>query len=135
MADATTKAPPCAGTFCWNELLTRETGPAQTFYTELFGWTTEEKDMGPAGTYTLYKNGETFVGGMMAIQGEQMENVPPNWLSYVAVDDVDASTTKAQGLGAKVCVPPTDVPNIGRFSVITDPTGATLGLYKSVHAC
>jgi predicted enzyme related to lactoylglutathione lyase len=70
---------------------------------------------------------------MMKIEGPQMEGVPPNWLSYVIVDSVDASTKKAESLGAKVDVPPTDIPNIGRFSVITDPTGATLGLYQNAH--
>jgi predicted enzyme related to lactoylglutathione lyase len=52
------------------------------------------------------------------------------WLTYLGVDDVDASTEKARGLGAAVLVEPADIPNIGRFSVITDPTGAAIGLYK-----
>ena len=63
------------------------------------------------------------------------EHVPTAWLSYVTVDDVDASTSKAESLGAKVFVPPTDIPDIGRFSVIADPSGATLGLYKHTSGC
>ena len=130
MAEAT-QAPPITGTFCWNELMTRDTSAAQTFYSQLFGWDTEKMDMGPSGTYTIWKKGEQGAGGMMAIKGPEMENVPPHWLSYVSVDSVDTSTQKAESLGAKICVPPTDIPNIGRFSIITDPTGATLGLYQS----
>jgi uncharacterized protein len=127
-----TKAPPQAGTFCWNEVMTRNLPAAKTFYTKLFGWTTEEMNMGPAGTYTIWKQGETSVGGMMQIpQRPDTANSPPHWLAYVSVDSVDAATKKAQTLGAKVHVPPTDIPNIGRFSIITDPTGASLGLYQS----
>jgi predicted enzyme related to lactoylglutathione lyase len=130
MAEAT-QAPPKAGTFCWNELMTPDVGAAKTFYTNLLGWTTEEMDMGEAGIYTLFKKGEQQVGGMMALTAECGEGVPPHWMSYIAVDDVDASTKQAEQLGGKVCVPPTDIPNVGRFSVITDPTGATISLFKS----
>ncbi len=131
MTEAGTQAPPAVGTFCWNELLTRDPEASRKFYTELFGWTTEEMDMGPNGKYTLWKSGDKHAGGMMELKAPGTEQVPPHWLAYVAVDDVDASTKKAEGLGAKVCVPPTDIPNTGRFSVITDPSGAALGLYKS----
>ena len=70
---------------------------------------------------------------MMKIEGPQMEGVPPHWLGYITVDSVDTSTSKAESLGATVYVPPTDIPNIGRFSVIADPTGGTLGLFQSAR--
>jgi hypothetical protein len=127
MAEAT-QAPPQLGTFCWNEVMTPDAAAAKRFYTKLFGWTTEDKDMGKF-TYTIFKSGNTQAGGLMELKGPQA-GAPPSWLAYVAVKSVDESTKKAQGLGAKVCVPPTDIPNIGRFSVITDPTGATLGLFQ-----
>jgi hypothetical protein len=132
MAEATTQAPPAIGTFCWNELMTRDATKAKQFYTQLFGWKTDQMDMGPAGTYTMYVNGGQHVGGMMALTGPETQDVPPHWLAYVSVTNVDEATKKAQKLGASVCVPPTDIPNnIGRFSIITDPTGASLGLYQS----
>ncbi|MDY7108102.1 MAG: VOC family protein [Planctomycetota bacterium] len=129
MAEST-QAPPAAGTFCWNELMTPDAGAAKRFYGELLGWTSEDMDMGEMGTYTLFRKGDQHVGGMMPMVGDCWEGVPPHWMSYVAVDDVDASTKKAEQLGGKVCVPPTDIPNVGRFSVITDPTGATISLFK-----
>ncbi|MHC4709309.1 MAG: VOC family protein [Planctomycetota bacterium] len=128
-----TEAPPAAGTFCWNELMTPDTKAAETFYSGLFGWTTETMDMGGGRIYHLFKQGEKSTAGMLAIQGPEMEGVPPNWLAYITVDSVDTSTSKAQSLGATVDVPPTDIPNIGRFSVITDPTGGTVGLFQSQH--
>ena len=52
------------------------------------------------------------------------------WQTYIGTDDVDAATEKARGLGATVYVEPTDIPTIGRFSVIADPTGASVGLFQ-----
>ena len=123
-----TQAPPATSTFCWNELMTGDVEAAKKFYTALFGWETKEMDMGPAGMYTIFSSAGKDCAGMMKTPDE---NVPTAWLSYVTVEDVDASTSKAESLGAKVFVPPTDIPDMGRFSVIADPTGAAIGLYKS----
>ena len=128
---AETQAPPAAGTFCWNELMTRDADAAKKFYFALFDWQAQDMDMGEMGVYTIFKKGEKEIGGMMEMAGEQFEGVPPHWMGYIAVDDVDVSTNKAEQLGAQICVPPTDIPGVGRFSVITDPTGATISLFKS----
>jgi predicted enzyme related to lactoylglutathione lyase len=53
------------------------------------------------------------------------------WLAYVLVDDVAAATAKAKKLGATVMKDVTDVMDAGSFSIITDPTGAMLGLWQS----
>jgi predicted enzyme related to lactoylglutathione lyase len=60
--------------------------------------------------------------------GPEFGGAPSHWMPYVAVNDVDASVKRVEELGGKVCVPPSDIPNVGRFSVITDPTGATISL-------
>lgn len=134
MSDAEMK-PPAPGTFCWNEVMTRDVEACVGFYTQLLGWTTEKVDMGPAGTYTLFKNGECQVGGCMGMDGPQFENVPPHWLSYIAVDDVDATAAKAGELGAAIHCPPMDIPGIGRFCVVQDPTGAAIAFFKGAKAC
>ena len=67
------------------------------------------------------------VGGIYKM-GPEQGGEPSNWRPYVAVDDVDAKAAQVTELGGKVCVPPMDIPNVGRFSVITDPTGATISL-------
>jgi hypothetical protein len=54
----------------------------------------------------------------------------PNWLPYVAVDDVDATIARAKKLGARIPVSPEDIPGIGRFGVLQDPTGAVLAVMK-----
>ena len=118
---------PAHGTFCWNELMTRDTGAAESFYSQLIGWTTAESGM-PGMKYTLWKNGDNEAGGMMQMPPGVPENVPPHWMAYIAVDDVDALAKKTPELGGTVLVPPQDIPHVGRFVVIQDPTGAAIGL-------
>jgi len=122
-------ANPMQGRFTWHELMTTDMKAAVKFYTSLFGWTSEEMDMGPGGKYTLLKQGDKQVAGAMAAQ---QPGVPSSWLTYVGVDDVDAAAKQIAELGGKTLVPPTEVPNIVRFSVAQDPQGAVFGVLKGV---
>ena len=110
------------GALTWNELLTRNPKQAAAFYTGLFPWKAETMPMGNM-DYTLFKRGEANAGGLFEITPE-MGPMPANWSVYFQVEDTDATAAKAVGLGAKVIVPPTDVPNVGRFATIQDPQGA-----------
>jgi hypothetical protein len=119
---------PQSGTFCWNELATKDLGAAKKFYTELLGWKLEGSQA--AGMeYNEIVVGNEHIGGMYQLTAEQGD-APSHWGAYVAVDDVDAKAKLAEELGGKLCVPPTDIPNVGRFCVITDPTGAKFSLVK-----
>ncbi len=60
--------------------------------------------------------------------GPEFGDTPSHWMPYVAVEDVDGAARRVWELGGKVCVPPTDIPGVGRFCLINDPTGATLSL-------
>lgn len=117
------------GTFGWDELWTTDRKKAAAFYTGLFGWGAKESDMGGMGVYTEWQNGGQSIGGMMEIAPE-MGPVPPNWLPYVMVEDCNATADKAAATGGKLMVPPQDIPNVGRFSVIQDPQGATFAIIK-----
>ena len=125
---------PANGSFCWNELSTTDDAAAMKFYGELLGWEFKSSDM-PAGegseappvVYNEIVVGGKHIGGVFKM-GPEFGGAPPHWMAYVAVDDVDARAARVEGLGGKVCVPPTDIPNVGRFCVITDPSGATLSL-------
>ena len=122
------------GALCWNELYTTDVDAARAFYTSVLGWQTEGVDMGPMGTYTLIKvPGETKSGGGIMPMPPHMKGVPSHWLAYLQVDDCDASTKKANELGAKTLMEPMDIPNTGRFSILKDPTGAAFALYKHSH--
>lgn len=119
---------PKNGTFCWNELSTRDLGAAKRFYTELLGWQLKESTHAGMTYNEIVVDGE-HIGGMYEMTAEQ-GGMPSHWMGYVAVDDVDEKARQAFELGGKVCVPPMDIPNVGRFCVITDPTGANISLIK-----
>lgn len=124
---------PVQGTFCWNELMTKDAAAAKTFYAALFGWKMSDMDMGGGGSYTILKRGSKDVGGLMQIRPD-MGPVPSHWLAYVDVANVDAATKKAGELGATVQVPGMNIPGIGRFGVFQDPTGATLAVFQRAPA-
>jgi len=115
------------GIFCWHEMMTPDKDASTEFYSGLFGWTTEDMDMGGF-TYRMFKNGDNPVAGMMEITPE-MGECPPHWMSYVTVENVDASTARAQELGAKVVKEVTDI-GMGKFSIIIDPQGAGIALWE-----
>jgi len=110
------------GSVCWNELITDDAAKAGAFYRQVFGWTEEPMPM-PQGTYTIFKKDGAQAAGLMQATPE-MHLTHPYWLIYFAVEDCDKSVAKAQQLGGKTMMPPTDIPKIGRFSVLTDPKGA-----------
>jgi len=113
-----------ANPFVHVELMTTDVAKAKEFYTSLFDWKLEEI---PGMDYTLIKVGEGTGGGMMkTVQPDS----PSYWMAYVLVDDAVAATEKARKLGATICKDVTEVPGIGWFSVITDPTGATLAMWQ-----
>ncbi|HWR88667.1 MAG TPA: VOC family protein [Dissulfurispiraceae bacterium] len=107
------------------ELQTQDIGKSRQFYTGLFDWKLEQI---PGMDYTIINVGEGTGGGMMTKPAPEM---PDSWFPYVLVEDIAASTRKAQVLGATICKDITEVPDMGWFSVITDPTGATLGLWQA----
>ena len=117
----------------WCELMTTDPTAAQAFYSRLFGWEMAE---GPIADmmYTVLKIGDREVGGLMGMPPDMPSGQPPTWGVYITVDDVDASAQLAAELGGIVRVPPTDIPDVGRFAVIQDPQGATLSIitYHSV---
>jgi predicted enzyme related to lactoylglutathione lyase len=118
------------GTLCWAELDTTDMGSAEKFYTALFGWGVKRGGEAANETpYTEWQRGGNSIGGMMTIPTEWGQ-VPPNWLVYFMVSDVDATAKKAGQLGGQSIVPPTDIPKAGRFSVVQDPQGAVFAVFK-----
>lgn len=113
------------GAFSWCELMTADVEAAKGFYAKLFGWDTEAMTI-PGMTYTLVKAGGKSIGGIMAMPPDAPKGMPPMWGSYVTVNDVDATARTAQQLGARLLVPPQDIPDVGRFCVIRDPQGAVI---------
>jgi predicted enzyme related to lactoylglutathione lyase len=119
-----------SGRFVWYELLTTDIETAKTFYSSVVGWGTADVSR-PGSVYTLFTAGGATVAGLAKLQPDaQKAGVPPQWMGFVEVGDVDAAAGRVKQLGGTVHVPPTDVPNVSRFSVIADPQMATLALFK-----
>ena len=109
------------------ELNTTDVAKAKTFYGQLFDWKMEDVPMGPGYDYTTISPGEGTGGG---ITNKAPGADPSAWIAYVLVDDVAATVKKAKSLGASIKKDTTEIPDIGTFAIITDPTGAALAFWK-----
>lgn len=109
------------------ELNTTSVPDAKEFYGSLFDWKLQDVQGGPESPYTMIDPGAGTGGGMLK---HPMPGEPSFWLPYVEVEDIRAMTDKAVGLGAELVRDVTEVPGRGWLSIFTDPTGATLGLWK-----
>ena len=134
--------PNAPGHFCWMELMTPDRPKAKAFYEKLIGWESADQEMDGATCesgqpaqkfiYTMFgrAGSDTKVGGMMQMDGPMFQGVPPHWMPYISVSDVDVKATQTTELGGKVIVPPMDIPDVGRFCMIEDPTGAKISLIQ-----
>jgi predicted enzyme related to lactoylglutathione lyase len=112
------------------ELMSTDVDKAKSFFGKLFDWKLEDMPIGDM-TYTMIRVGEGTGGGMMK---NPIPNAPSMWVAYVLVDDLTAATAKVRSLGGKIMKDITEVPGAGSFVIITDPTGAMLGLWQQKTA-
>jgi predicted enzyme related to lactoylglutathione lyase len=119
------------GIFCWVDLQTTDREGAKAFYGELFGWEAEDMAAGDAGTYTMLRLDGDEVCGLYEMEAEQREQgIPPHWLSYVSVENADATASRARELGGTALGEAFDVGDDGRMAFVQDPTGAMLGAWQ-----
>ncbi|MBM9593081.1 VOC family protein [Roseitranquillus sediminis] len=122
------------GVVWWSELMTRDPAMAKDYYHEVCGWEFEEMPM-EGGTYVLGKSGGRPVVGIMDITNvDGMGTLPPHWFTYLAVDDVDVAVERTRANGGRIVREPFDVSGVGRIAIVTDPTGATVGLMTPSQA-
>lgn len=115
--------------FVWHDLNTKDAEGAKRFYGELFNWSF---DAGADDRYLHIRAGDQMIGGVRTMDAK--EHMPPSWLGYIGVDDVDATVASMKEHGGKVYVPPMAMPNVGTFAVVADPTGAVVAPWKSARA-
>lgn len=119
-----------SGRFVWYELTTSHAGDAKEFYASVVGWGTSDGPM-PSSAYSQFTAGGAAVAGLMQLPPEaSAAGVAAQWLGFVGVDDVDFVTNKVEKLGGTVHLPPKDVPNMTRFSIVADPQMAPIALVK-----
>lgn len=132
MPTATAKHP--QGTFCWPELGTTDHAGAKRFYSELFGWTTNETPMGPdQPPYVIFMvKGMPCAAAYKLMPGQLQQRVPAHWGAYVAVDDCDATIARVKANGGQLLMGPHDVMgSFGRMALCRDPEGATFSLWQA----
>jgi uncharacterized protein len=112
------------GALCWNELATTDVERAEAFFGELLGWQYETDESG----YASIKNAGRLNGGMRG-QTERERGIPPNWLPYFTVENVDDAARHAKRLGGRA-VSPATVIHTGRFAVLADPQGAAFAVFE-----
>jgi hypothetical protein len=108
------------GHFVWYDLMSKDPKASEEFYTKVVGWSYQDFPM-PDFTYRMIAHGENQLGGIVPL--EEADDIPSHWISYLNVPNVDETVKKAEELGGKSCVPPTDIPEVGRFAVVNDPQG------------
>jgi hypothetical protein len=111
------------GRFAWYELMTSDTDAAGKFYSDVVGWTTQAMPSPGGSPYTTFNVGDVGVAGMLKMEGHTA------WVGYIVVDDVDAHIEKVVEAGGKLWRPATDIPDMLRFAVLSDPQGAAICLF------
>lgn len=114
------------GSLGWVELLTRAPEESTAFYTGVFGW-----DVSPSPVYTQWGIGGADFGGMLTMDDAFPHEVPPHWLPYFAVDDVETAADVAVRAGGSLLMEPTTVPEGPRIAVVRDPQHAMFGIYPA----
>lgn len=123
---------PKFGEFCWNELATANVKAAKDFYEKVFGWQFSEYEMGDM-TYTMIKRGDKEFAGIWTIPKDQEKQIPSHWMAYILVENLDEALEKARKNGAAIVKPASNAGDLGRFAVITDPTGAHVALWQTLQ--
>ena len=117
------------GDASWRELMTTDWRAAMKFYEEVFGWEpSQAMEMGPMGTYQMFKRPHGDIGGMMN-KPPEMAAVPPNWQIYFRVPDVHAAAERITANGGQVINGPMEVPDGDWILNALDPQGAAFGLH------
>ena len=112
--------------FFWYELMTSDQDAAIAFYRQVVGWNADQVVATPDGQrYTILAAGDRPMGGVLQISEEMRTGgARPGWLGYVHVADTDSAAAGITAAGGTVHMPPTDIPDTGRFALVTDPGGA-----------
>lgn len=113
--------------FIWYDLTTPDMQASADFYAHVVGWNVRDSGM-PGGAYSLLSANGIDVGGLMPPPPGM--DMPPVWTGYVYSADVDRDAARAATLGGRICSPASDIPGVGRFAVLADPSGAVFIAFK-----
>ncbi len=122
--------------FVWYELMTTDADNAQDFYTKVVGWTAKDAGV-PGMKYTLFEVPGCMIAGMMSMADMSKEDCggEPGWIGYVGVANADEYAKKVEAEGGKVLRAAQDIPDIGRFAIVSDPQGGIFALLNRKTTC
>jgi predicted enzyme related to lactoylglutathione lyase len=115
--------------FIWYDLLTPDLKKAEAFYAAVVGWRIADSGM-PGTRYSILHAGDVMVGGLMEPRPGSAGESTSRWHGYIYSADVDGDAARVKELGGRICLPPEDIPGIGRFAIVADPDGAVFNLFK-----
>ncbi|MEO7242151.1 MAG: VOC family protein [Variovorax sp.] len=118
------------GKFVWYDVMTSDMKAAEAFYCKVVGWEAKGNDVNEQ-PYVVFQAGAAMIGGLMPIpDAARADGARSMWSGYIGVDDVDAYAKKVVAAGGAIHRQPSDIPNVGRFAVAADPTGAMFILFR-----
>lgn len=121
------------GRFVWYEHLTKDPKAAIAFYSEVMGWKTQP--FGEGSDYLMWVGSQGPLGGVMTLPEQAAKmGAPPHWMAHVQVEGLDAKAAMVTKLGGKIYKEPTEIPTVGRFSILGDPQGAVLSMFEPASA-
>lgn len=125
---------PKVGTIGWVDLTVPDAVRLKEFYSGVVGWGTDPVDMGGYEDFCMVPpEGGAPAAGVCHARGSN-EGLPPVWLVYLTVADLDASVAKVEALGGSIVVAAKSMGGYGRYCVIKDPAGAVAALYEPAAA-
>ena len=114
----------------WHELNTWDALEARNFYRRTLGWTFEQVTLPNGAPYWLARKGGRTVGGVYSLSAPAYKGIPAHWMTYMAVDDLDQAIRETVPAGGEVTRPATVIPGIGKIAIVTDASGALIGLIE-----
>jgi len=127
-------AKPEVGAISWTDLTVKNAEEVKNFYSEVVGWKSAAVEMGGYSDFNmnLPSSGKT-VAGICHARGVNAD-LPPQWLVYITVEDVDKSAKRCVELGGKVIAGPNGMGSYGRYCVIQDPARAVATLFEPARS-
>lgn len=117
------------GQLLWLDLTVEDADGIRDFYREVIGWQSEAVEVDDYHDYNMTQEGEPIAG--ISWKRGVNAKLPPVWMVYLGVEDLDASLATCQRLGGQVLVAPSDE-NGHTYAVIQDPAGAICALYLAL---
>lgn len=114
----------------WHELNTWDALEARNFYRRTLGWTFEQVTLPDGEPYWLARKDGKTIGGVHSLSAPTFKGIPAHWMTYMAVDDLDRAEHETMSAGGEITRPATEIPGIGKIAIVTDASGALIGLIE-----